>query len=337
MADAQSNIEGAQKAAIFLMVVGEDSAAQVMKHLGPREVQRIGAAMTGLEIVSPSNVKTTMDEFSQAVREHTGIGIGNEDFIRNVLNDALGEEKAASMIDRILLGGNTKGLESLKWMDARAVVELVRFEHPQIIAIVLSFIDSDQAAEVLALLPENMRADLLMRIATMDGIQPAAMKELNEMLEQQLRGGAGGQQSQMGGIKCAAEILNFIDRGVEAQISESIGESDPDLAEQIQDLMFTFENIVDIDDRGIQALLREVSTDNLVLALKGTDDAIQEKIFNNMSSRAAEMLRDDLESKGPVKVSEVEAAQKEILTIARRLADEGTISLGGGGGGEAMI
>ncbi|MCB1749915.1 MAG: flagellar motor switch protein FliG [Gammaproteobacteria bacterium] len=337
MAEASKGMDGAEKAAIFLMVIGEASAAEVMKHLGPREVQKIGVAMSGLEVVSPSNVKTSVDEFIQSVREHTGIGIGNEDFIRNVLTNALGEDKATSMIDRILLGGNTKGLEALKWMDARAIVELIRFEHPQIIAIVLSFLDSDQSAEVLSLLPENTRADLLMRIATMEGIQPAAMKELNEMLEQQLRGGAGGQQSSMGGIKCAAEILNFIDRSVEAKISERITELDADLAERIQDLMFTFENLVDIDDRGVQALLREVSTDNLVLALKGTDEAIKDKIFNNMSQRAAEMLRDDLDAKGPVKLSEVEGAQKEILTIARRLADEGTISLGGGGGGEQMI
>jgi flagellar motor switch protein FliG len=337
MAKAEENIDGAQKAAIFLMVIGEAAAAQVMKHLGPREVQKIGVAMSGLEVVSPSNVTTSINDFMSSVRSHTGIGIGNEDYIRNVLTNALGEDKAGSMIDRILLGGNTKGLESLKWMDARAVVELIRFEHPQIIAIVLSYLDSDQAAEVLSLLPENTRADLLMRIATMDGIQPAAMKELNDMLEQQLRGGAGGQQSSMGGIKCAAEILNFIDRSVEAAISEKITEHDAELAERIQDLMFTFENIVDIDDRGVQALLREVSTENLVLALKGTDDGIQEKIFSNMSSRAAEMLRDDLDAKGPVKVSEVEAAQKEILSIARRLADEGTISLGGGGGGDEMI
>jgi len=240
------------------------------------------------------------------------------------------------MIDRILLGGNTKGLESLKWMDPRAIVELVRFEHPQIIAIVLSYLDSDQAAEVLGLLPENTRADLLMRVATLDGVQPSAMKELNDMLEVQLRGGAGGQQSSFGGVKCAADILNFVDRGIEAKISEQITEVDADLATKIQDLMFTFENIVDIDDRGIQTLLREISTDNLVVALKGTDDTIKEKVFKNMSQRAAEMLRDDLDSRGPVKVSEVEAAQKEILGVARRLADEGTISLGGGGA-EQMI
>ncbi len=335
MAEAVSNLDGAQKAAILLMSIGEGPAAEIMKLLGPREVQKIGVAMTGLEVVSPSNVKTAIVEFIEMVRSYTGIGIGNEDYVRSVLTNALGEEKATSMIDRILLGGQTKGLESLKWMDPRAIVELVRFEHPQIIAIVLSYLDADQSAVVLALLPESARADLLMRVATMDGIQPAAMRELNEMLEAQLRGGAGGPQSSLGGVKCAAEILNFVDRGIEAKINEQITEADADLATKIQDLMFTFENIGDIDDRGIQALMREVSTDNLVLAMKGCDDTIKEKIFKNMSSRAAEMLRDDLESKGPVKLSEVEGAQKEILGIARRLADEGTISLGGSG--EQMV
>ena len=331
MAEAASTLDGAQKAAIFLMSIGEGPAAEIMKYLGPREVQKIGVAMTGLNAVTPSHVSTAVGEFIELVRTHTGIGIGNEEYIRSVLTNALGEEKAGSMIDRILLGGHTKGLESLKWMDPRAIVELVRFEHPQIISIVLAYLDSDTSATVLSLLPENTRADLLMRIATLDGIQPAAMKELNEMLEHQLRGGAGGQQSSLGGIKCAAEILNYVDRSIEAKISEKMNEADADLATKIQDLMFTFENIAEIDDRGIQALLREVSTENLVLAMKGCDESIKDKIFKNMSSRAAEMLRDDLESKGPVKLSEVEVAQKEILGIARRLADEGTISLGGSG------
>ncbi len=331
MAAATGSMDGAQKAAIFLMVIGEGPAAEIMKHLGPREVQKIGMAMSGLEVVSPSHVTATVNDFRQSVEQHTGIGIGTEDYVRAVLNSALGEEKAASMIDRILLSGNAKGLESLKWMDARTIVELIQFEHPQIIAIVLSYLDSDQAAEVLGMLPEGDRSDLLMRIATMDGVQPQAMKELNEMLEVQLRGSSGGGQSIMGGIECAAGIMNYIERGAEARISEEITESDPELAEKIQDLMFTFDSLVEVDDRGVQSLLREVSTDNLVLALKGTDEAIQNKIFANMSSRAAEMLRDDLEAKGPVKLSEVEAAQKEILGIARRLADEGTISLGGSG------
>jgi flagellar motor switch protein FliG len=253
-----------------------------------------------------------------------------------VLTNALGAEKAGAMIDRILAGGGSKGLESLRWMDPRSVVELIRYEHPQVIAIVLSYLDSDQAAQIINHLPASLRADLLMRVAAMESVQPAAMRELNDMLELQMRGGSQGQAADLGGVKCAAEILNFVERSSEAEITEKITETDPELAERIQDLMFVFENLVEVDDRGIQALLREVSTDTLVLALKGTDENIQDKIFANMSSRAADMLRDDLEAKGPVKLSEVEVAQKEILTIAKRLADEGTISLGGPGGEEMV-
>lgn len=319
-----------------MMTLGESTAAEVMKHLGPREVQNIGAAMSGLDNVSKEMVEVTMADFISRMQKQTPIGIGSDEYIRTVLNDALGEDKANAMIDRILLGGDSKALESLKWMDSRSVVELIRYEHPQIIAIVLSYLDSDQAAQILENLPENTRADLLMRIAAMESVQPAAMQELNEILEIQLLGGAQGQSANLGGIKCAAEILNFVDRASEAGITEQITEADAEVAEQIHDLMFTFDNLVDVDDRGIQTLLREISTENLVLALKGTDDTMQDKIFSNMSSRAADMLRDDLEAKGPVKLSEVEAAQKEILGVARRLADEGTISLGGPGG-EEMI
>ncbi|TDJ63044.1 MAG: flagellar motor switch protein FliG [Proteobacteria bacterium] len=322
------------------MTLGESVAAEVMKHLGPRDVQSIGIAMSALDNVSKEMVEATMKDFIARMQKQTSIGVGSDEYIRNVLTDALGEEKANAMIDRILVGGDAKGLESLKWMDPRSVVELIRYEHPQIMAIVLSYLDADHAAQVLEHLPDTGRADLLMRIAAMDSVQPAAMKELNEILEIQLRGGgsggAGRQSAALGGIKCAAEILNFVDRASGTEITEQITEADAEVAEQIQDLMFTFDNLVEIDDRGIQVLLREVSTDNLVLALKGTDDAIQEKIFANMSSRAADMLRDDLEAKGPVKLSEVEFAQKEILVVARRLADDGTISLGGPGG-EEMI
>jgi flagellar motor switch protein FliG len=336
VAEQPTTLTGVDKAAIFLMTLGEQAAAQIIKHLGPREVQKIGVAMASLQNVSRDMVNVTVDEFVTKIHEQTALGIGSDEYIRKVLVDALGEDKAKGMIDRILLGGNTKGLESLKWMDARSVVELIRFEHPQIIAIVLSYLDSDQAAEVLAALPENTRADLLLRVATMDAVQPAAMKELNDMLEVQLRGGSSGQASTMGGIKCAANILNFVERSIEAGISEQIAEADSDLSQKIHDLMFTFENLIEVDDRGIQTLLREVSTENLVLALKGTDDALKNKIFKNMSQRAADMLRDDLETKGPVRLSEVEAAQKEIITIARRLADEGQISLGGAGGEEMV-
>jgi flagellar motor switch protein FliG len=325
-----------QKAAILLMSIGEESAAEVLKHMGPKEVQRIGVAMANIGDVNKEIVRQVMVDFIGTVNEKTSFGVGAGEYVRNVLTNALGEDKAAGIIDRILLGGNASGLESLKWMDPRAVVDLVRNEHPQIIAIILSYLDSDQAAEVLSSMPEKVRSDLLLRIATLDGVQPAAMKELNNTLEKQLKGNSGVQSSRIGGVKAAANILNFVESSIESSIMEKIKETDNDLGQEIQDLMFVFDNLIDVDDRGIQTLLREISTDHLLLALKAADDDLKEKIFSNMSSRAAEMLKDDLEAKGPVRLSEVEAAQKEILNIARRLADEGQIALGGSGA-EEMI
>ncbi len=213
----------------------------------------------------------------------------------------------------------------------------IQNEHPQIIAIILSYLDSDHAALVLSEFPEKSQADIMLRIATLEGVQPAAMKELNDTLEKQLKGGSGMQASSIGGVKTAADILNFIDGTVEAGIMEKVKETDEALGQEIQDLMFVFDNLSAVDDRGIQTILREVATDTLLLALKATDDSLKEKIFGNMSKRAAEMLKDDLEAKGPVRLSEVETAQKEILTIARRLADEGQIMLGGGGSSESMV
>lgn len=329
-------LDEGQKAAILLMSIGEDNAAEVLKHMGPKEVQRIGVAMANIGDISKDVVRQVMDDFIGTVNEKTSFGVGAGDYVRNVLVNALGEDKAAGVIDRILLGGNASGLESLKWMDPRAVVDLVKNEHPQIIAIILSYLESDQAAEVLTAMPDKVRSDLMLRIATLDGVQPAAMKELNSTLEKQLKGSSGVQSSRIGGIKTAANILNFVESSVESGIMEKVKEVDGDLGQEIQDLMFVFDNLIDVDDRGIQTLLREVSTDNLLLALKAADDDLKEKIFSNMSSRAAEMLKDDLEAKGPVRLSEVESAQKEILTIARRLADEGQISLGGSGA-EEMI
>lgn len=329
-------LDDGQKAAILLMSIGEENAAEILKHMGPKEVQRIGVAMANIGDVSKDIVRQVMEDFIVTVNEKTSFGVGAGEYVRNVLVKSLGEDKAAGIIDRILLGGNASGLESLKWMDPRAVVDLVKNEHPQIIAIILSYLDSDQAAEVLTAMPEKVRSDLLLRIATLDGVQPAAMKELNSTLEIQLKGNSGVQSSRIGGVKAAANILNFVETSLEASIMEKLKEADGDLGQEIQDLMFVFDNLIDVDDRGIQTLLREVSTDNLLLALKGADDELKEKIFSNMSSRAAEMLKDDLEAKGPVRLSEVEASQKEILTIARRLADEGQIMLGGAGA-EEMI
>ncbi|GJM04243.1 MAG: flagellar motor switch protein FliG [marine bacterium B5-7] len=322
-------MEPAQKAAIFLMSIGEESASEVMKHMGPKEVQRIGIAMTAVKDLSKEMVNSVIGEFMTTVNKQTSLGIGADDYVRNVLYSALGEDKAAGVIDRILLGGNSQGLESLKWMKPKSVAELISNEHPQIIAIILSYLESDMAAEIITEFPEKMRSDLLLRIATLESVQPAAMRELNETLERQLKGGSNVQSSSIGGVKAAADILNFIETSAEAAIMDKVKEVDEDLGQEIQDLMFVFENLMGVDDRAMQTILREVSTDSLLLAMKAADDELKEKIYANMSKRAAEMLRDDLEAKGPVKLSEVETAQKEILSIARRLADEGQISLGG--------
>ncbi len=325
-----------EQAAILLMSLGENEAAEVLKHLGPKEVQRVGAAMASLHNVTREQVEVVFKNFVSLVGELTGLGVGTDKYIRNMLNQALGEDKAGGMIDRILLGGNTQGLDTLKWMDGRAVAEVVRHEHPQIQAIVISYLDPDQSAEVLGNLPENSRMDLLMRVARLESVQPDALAELNKILEKQFSGKAGTKSAAIGGVKRAADIMNFLDTAIEGPLMEQIKEVDEDLATKIEDLMFVFDNLADVDDRGIQALMREISSETLVLALKGADEGIKEKIFGNMSKRAAELLRDDLEAKGPVKVSDVEGAQKEILAIARRMADAGEIVLGGKGG-EEMI
>jgi len=322
-------LDPTQKAAILLMTIGEDSAAAVLKHMGPKEVQRIGIAMTTVKDLTKEMVNKVIGEFMNTVTKQTALGVGVDDYVRSVLYSALGEDKASSVIDRILLGGNSQGLEALKWMAPKSVAELIQNEHPQIIAIILSYLESDMSAEVLTAFPEKVRSDILMRIATLEGVQPAAMRELNDTLEMQLKGSSGVQSSAIGGVKAAADILNFIDSNAESAIMEKVKEIDEDLGQEIQDLMFVFENLNSVDDRSMQTILREVSTDSLLLAMKAADDDLKEKIYKNMSKRAAEMLKDDLEAKGPVKLSEVETAQKEILTIARRLADEGQISLGG--------
>ena len=325
---------GVTKAAILLLTLGEQAASQVLKHMEPKEVQAVGSAMAAMKNVSKDQVSEVLADFCRTMEKQTGLGLGADDYIRNVLVQALGEDKAGNMIERILRGANTKGLETLKWMDARAVAEIIRLEHPQIIAIVLSYLDPDQAAEVLAYFPERVRVDVIMRIATIDGIQPVALAELNDIMEKQFSGNTNVKSSSVGGTKTAADILNFMDSSVEAEIMDNVKEVDADLGQQIQDLMFVFDNLNEVGDRDIQTILREISSDSLVLALKGADEPLKEKIFKNMSKRASEMLRDDLEAKGPVRLSDVEAAQKEILAVARRLAESGDISLGGSGGDE---
>ena len=313
------------------MSLGEKDAAAVLRHLGPKEVQRLGGAMTQLQNIEQSQVEDVISNFLTEARTLTGLGMGADSYIRNMLVEALGEDKANSLVDRILLGGNTTGLDTLKWMDPRSVADLIRHEHPQIQSIVVAYLDSDQAAEVLGNLAEKQRLDIIMRVAALDSVHPNALQELNDILEKQFSGNAASQTKAMGGTKVAAEIMNHMEGSLETELMEAIKEIDEDLGNQIQDLMFVFEDLKKVDDRGIQALLREVSSEVLILALKGADDELKEKIFKNMSKRAGELLRDDLEAKGPVRLSEVEGAQKEILTIARRMADSGEIVLGGNG------
>ncbi len=332
MAETRHTLSGSERAAVLLMSLGEQAAAEIMKHLGPKEVQKVGEAMASVGNITRDEVNQVVADFADTLSNQTALGTGNEDYLRNVLTNALGEEKASNLIDRILIGRSSKGLEALKWMEPRAVAELVRVEHPQIVAIVLSYLDSDMAAEVLSLLPEGMRPDVLLRIASLDGIQPQALQELDDILEKQFSGSSSTlKSSSVGGTKTAANILNFMDSSVESTILDRVKQVDPELGAKIEDLMFVFDNLVEVDDRSIQALLREVSSDTLITALKGADDLLKEKVFKNMSKRAAEMLRDDLEARGPVRLSEVEGAQKEILAIARRMAEAGDLSLGGKG------
>ena len=323
--------DGVTRSAILLMSIGEEVAVEVFKHLGPKEVQKLGQAMAKLTNVNRDRVAEVLREFRQDAEQQTGIGADSEQYIRSVLTRALGGDRDSALVDRILEGRDNSGLESLKWMDAASVAELIENEHPQIIATILVHLEPDQASAVLALFPERLRNDVMLRIATLEGVQPAALRDLNDVLTQLLTGTDKFKKSSKGGVEAAAEILNYLGGTVEASVSSHIREADADLAQKIQDKMFVFDHLVTLDDRAVQLLLREVQSETLIVAMKGTSEALKEKIFKNMSQRAAEMLRDDLEAKGPVRLSEVEAEQREILRIVRRLAEEGQIVLSGKG------
>ncbi len=319
--------DGTIKSAILLMTLGETEAAQVLKFLEPKEVQKVSAAMVSLRNLSREQIAEVFEEFHENAMEKTTIGMDSSAYIRNMLTAALGSHKAAGLLDRILHNNDTTGIESLKWMEPHAIVDLIQGEHPQIIATILVHLEPDQASSILNLLTERLRNDVMLRIATLDGVQPIALHELNEVFTKMLSG-AASKKFTRGGIKTAAEILNFVGTTNESQVIENVRSVDPDLAQKIQDQMFVFDNLITVDDRSIQLILREIQSEALIVALKGATDEIREKVFKNMSQRAAEMLREDLEAKGPVKVSEVDAEQKAILKVARRLSDEGQISLG---------
>ncbi len=314
-----------------MLALGEEEASEVMKYLGPREVQKLGAAMSTMKSIQSEQLAEVLEEFRSQTEQNTSLGVDSDEYIRTVLTKALGEDKAASLLNRILGTRDASGIESLKWMDAQSVAELVRNEHPQIIATILVHLERYHACEVLEYFTERLRNDVVLRIATLDGVQPAALRELNEVLTKLLTGNESLKKKPMGGVRTAAEILNFLGGENEASVMANLKNYDADMAQKIMDEMFVFDNIMDIDDRGIQVMLREVQSESLIVALKGAPPELREKIFRNMSQRAAEMMREDLESKGPVRLSEVEAQQKEILQIVRRLADEGQIMLGAKG------
>jgi flagellar motor switch protein FliG len=322
---------GVQKAAILMLALGEEEAVEVMKYLGPREVQKLGTAMSAMKSIGAEELQDVLDDFRTRTRANTSLGLDSDDYIRNVLTKALGDDKATSLLNRILGAREARGIESLKWMDAQSVAELIRNEHPQIIATIMVHLERYHAREVMDHFTERLRNDVMLRIATLDGVQPAALRELNDVLTKLLTGNENLKKKPMGGIRTAAEILNFFSGENEASAMESLKNHDPEMAQAIMDEMFVFENIMDIDDRGVQIILREIQSESLIIALKGASEGLRGKIFKNMSQRAAEMMKEDLESKGPVRLSEVEEKQKEILQIIRRLADEGQVTIGGKG------
>ncbi|TDR82931.1 flagellar motor switch protein FliG [Paludibacterium purpuratum] len=327
---------GVHRSAVLLFSLGQAHAVEVFKYLGPKEVQKISLAMAAINNLSHEEIDKVIGQFREECQARASIGASDE-YLRNVLVEALGPDKAANLLDRIMQGNDHSGIESLKWMDPSSAADLIRNEHPQIIATILVHLDPDLASSILAYFPERLRNEVLIRTATLEGVQPQALRELNDVLTQLLSGSDRLKKSAAGGVGMTAEILNFMGNTVEASALNYIREYDPELAQRIQDKMFVFENLLEVDDRSIQTILREVQTDSLVVALKGTSSELKEKIFRNMSQRAAEMLRDDLEAKGPVKLSEVEAEQKEILKIVRKLADDGQIVLGSKGGDEGLV
>ncbi|HJV62309.1 MAG TPA: flagellar motor switch protein FliG [Albitalea sp.] len=328
--------QGVEDAAILLMSLGEEEAAEVFKHLAPKEVQRLGETIARMKAVSRERVDSVLDKFTTVAGDQSLLVADTDEYVKSVLRKALGDDKANLLIDRILQGGDISGIESLKWMDPTSVAELLRNEHPQIVAAILVHLDYDQASSVLKVFAERQRNEVLVRIATLDGIQPSALKDLNEVMSKVLSGGDKLRKASLGGVKPAAEIINLMGASVETAVLDYIREADNELAQKIMDNMFTFDDLEKVDDKGIQALLKEVQSESLVIALKGATPEMREKVFKNMSTRAAETLREDLESRGPVRVSEVESEQKEMLKIVRRLADEGQIVLGGGGDDEYL-
>lgn len=324
-------LTGTQRAAVLMLLLGEQQAAEIIRYLNPKEVQALGAAMVSVADLSQEAVNVVLDEFVATLKKQTSLGLGTGDYVEKVLKRALGEDKAASVLSRIMPGQGSKGLEILKWMDARSIADMIRGEHPQVIAIILSVLEYDVAADVLNFLAPESRPEILQRVANLETVQPAAMEELESIMKKQFANNSSAKSSSFGGIKAAAKIMNFVKVDQEGSIMSGLTALDPDLTQKIQDNMFTFENLVGVDNRGIQVLMRSVEPDMMMTALKGAPDFVKEKFFDNMSARARVMFIDDMEAKGPLRITDVEEAQKSIMRIARKLSDAGELVLAGRG------
>ena len=333
---AAVSLKPVEKAAIVMMLFGEEVAAEILKSLSPTEVQSLGAAMYGLSGVSHATVNAVLEEVFERLRNRSGLGVGASQFVRSVLNDALGPTKAQSVLSRITPASSDRPIEILDWMDASSVAELIHDEHPQIVALVVASLEPAQGAEVLRLLPDDMQPEIVQRIARLTNVQPEALRDLEEVMQRKFNANTTLRSSQVGGVKAAARILNFSRQDMEQRVLREIRKDDKSLMEALQDNMFVFENLVKSGDRALQTLLREVDTEQLVLALKGADEAVRDRLLSCVSSRAAATIRDEMEAMGPVRLSVVQEAQKQIITTARRLADEDKITLAGRGG-EKMV
>ncbi len=320
-----------QRAAVLMLLLGEQEAANIISHLNPKEVQPLGAAMVSVADLSQGAISSVLDEFIATIKQQSNLGLDVSDYVENVLKRALGDDKAASVLGRIMPGQSSKGLDILRWMDARSIADMIRGEHPQVVAIILSVLDSDVSADVLNFLPADLRPEIVSRVANLDTVQPSAMQELEQIMKKQFSSNSSSASSSFGGVKAAAKILNFTKTTPLANIMKGVTALDGELAQQIQDNMFTFDNLVTCDNRSIQVLMRTIEPDLLMVGLKGADEPVKNKFFDNMSSRARSMFVDDMEAKGPMRLADVEEAQKQIMRIARKLADTGDIVLAGGG------
>ncbi|MEN9623664.1 MAG: Flagellar motor switch protein FliG [Pseudomonadota bacterium] len=333
LAKELAELTGTQRAAVLMLLLGEQQASEIIRFMSPKEVQSLGAAMVSVSDLSQEAVNIVLDEFVTMLKKQTSLGLGTGDYVEKVLKRALGDDKAASVLSRIMPGQGSKGLEILKWMDARSIAEMIRGEHPQVVAIILSVLEYTVAADVLNFLPGESRPEIIQRIASLETVQPSAMEELEQIMMKQFATNSSSKSSSFGGIKAAAQIMNSVKVELESSIMSGLSQIDGDLMQRIQDNMFTFENLVSVDNRGIQAIMRTAEPDLLMVALKGAPDYVKDKFLDNMSARARVMFVDDMESKGPLRITEVEEAQKNVMRLARKLSDAGELVLAGGGDG----